>query len=84
MNLEEIKKTIIEIKEIELKKIIDNSSKHVNHSALEHTRVKLTHLELWVVNKLNLSRIEIHRIIYDKLSNYFLKGLHSVEIKIFK
>jgi|TARA_B100000787_G_C16190371_1_gene297135 stress-induced morphogen len=85
MQLEEIKKKLLEIPNLMINNVIDNSAKHHGHESVRGSPNKLTHIEILLIsNNSGLSRIEIHRVIYKKL-NYFINlGLHSIEIKITK
>jgi stress-induced morphogen len=42
----------------------------------------ITHIQINIINKNKLKRLEIHREIYQKLNLVIEKGLHSIEIKI--
>ena len=82
MNLNNIKILLQDINEFEILKIIDNSEKHRGHAGVENTYAILTHVELRILNKNNLKKIDIHRTIHEKLKSVFKSGLHSLEIKI--
>ena len=82
MNLNNIKILLQDINEFEILKIIDNSEKHKGHTGVENTYAILTHVEIRILNKNNLKKIDIHRIIHKKLEPAFNSGLHSLEIKI--
>ncbi len=82
MNLNNIKILLQDINEFEILEIIDNSDKHMGHSGVENTSAMLTHIELRILNKNNLKKIDIHRTIHEKLEPVFKFGLHSLEIKI--
>ena len=82
MNLNNIKILLQDINEFEILEIIDNSDKHMGHAGVENTSTILTHVELRILNKNNLKKIDIHRIIHEKLKSVFKSGLHSLEIKI--
>ena len=82
MNLNNIKILLQDISEFEILEIINNSDKHIGHTGLENTSTMLTHVELRILNKNNLKKIDIHRIIHEKLKSVFKSGLHSLEIKI--
>ena len=66
----------------EILEIINNSEKHIGHAGVENTSTMLTHVELRILNKNNLKKIDIHRTIHEKLESVFKSGLHSLEIKI--
>ena len=68
--------------EVDILEIIDNSAKHKGHTGVENSSTTLTHVELRVLNKNNLNKIDIHRTIHEKLDSVFKFGLHSLEIKI--
>ena len=82
MNLNNIKILLQDINEFEILEIIDNSDKHMGHVGVENTYTTLTHVELRILNKNNLRKIDIHRTIHKKLESIFKSGLHSLEIKI--
>ena len=82
MNLNNIKILLKDISQFEILEIIDNSNKHKGHAGVENTLTTLTHLEVRVLNKKNLNKIDIHRIIHEKLESVFKSGLHSLQIKI--
>ena len=82
MNLDNIKILLQDINEFEVLEIIDNSDKHRGHAGVENTSTMLTHVELRILNKNNLKKIDIHRTIHEKLEQVFKFGLHSLEIKI--
>ena len=82
MNLNNIKILLQDISEFEILEIIDNSGKHRGHAGVENISTILTHVELRILNKNNLSKIDIHRTIHEKLNLAFKSGLHSLEIKI--
>ena len=82
MNIEEIKNLLSDISQFEILDIINNSEKHSGHKGIQGSSYALTHIEIRINNTDNLSKIDIHRKIYDKLDREFKKGLHSVEIKI--
>ena len=77
-----IKILLKDISEFEILEIINNSEKHTGHAGLENTSTMLTHVELRILNKNNLKKIDIHRTIHEKLESVFKSGLHSLEIKI--
>ena len=54
----------------------------MGHAGVENTHAMLTHVELRILNKNNLKKIDIHRTIHEKLEPVFKYGLHSLEIKI--
>ena len=54
----------------------------MGHAGVENTSNMLTHVELRILNKNNLKKIDIHRKIHKKLEPVFKFGLHSLEIKI--
>ena len=54
----------------------------MGHAGVENTHAMLTHVELRILNKNNLKKIDIHRTIHEKLEPVFKSGLHSLEIKI--
>tara|TARA_B100000575_G_scaffold262935_1_gene237712 strand:- start:4 stop:261 length:258 start_codon:yes stop_codon:yes gene_type:complete len=82
MNLSNIKILLQDISQFEILEIIDNSAKHKGHAGVKNTSTILTHVELRILNKNNLSKIDIHRTIHEKLNLAFKSGLHSLEIKI--
>ena len=82
MNLNNIKILLQDINEFKILEIIDNSDKHMGHAGVENTSTILTHVELRILNKNNLKKIDIHRTIHEKLESVFKSGLHSLEIKI--
>jgi len=82
MNLNNIKILLQDISQFEILEIIDNSAKHNGHAGVENTSTILTHVELRILNKNNLRKIDIHRTIHEKLNLAFKSGLHSLEIKI--
>ena len=82
MNLNNIKILLQDINEFEILEIINNSEKHKGHAGIENTSTMLTHVELRILNKNNLKKIDIHRTIHEKLESVFKSGLHSLEIKI--
>ena len=82
MNIEDIKKHLLTISQFEISGIIDNSQKHRHHSGVLDIDSNLTHIEIHVVNKNSITRVEIHRTIYEKLDLFIKSGLHSIEIKI--
>ena len=82
MNLNNIKILLQDISEFEILEIINNSEKHMGHAGVENTSTMLTHVELRILNKNNLKKIDIHRTIHEKLESVFKSGLHSLEIKI--
>ena len=82
MNLNNIKTLLQDISEFEILEIINNSEKHMGHAGVENTSTMLTHVELRILNKNNLKKIDIHRTIHEKLEQVFKSGLHSLEIKI--
>ena len=82
MNLNNIKLLLQHISQFEILEIIDNSDKHMGHAGVENAHVMLTHVELRILNKNNLKKIDIHRKIHKKLEPVFKSGLHSLEIKI--
>ena len=82
MNLNNIKILLQDINEFEILKIIDNSEKHKRHAGVENANAILTHVEIRILNKNNLKKIDIHRTIHERLEPVFKYGLHSLEIKI--
>ena len=82
MNLDNIKILLQDISQFEILEIIDNSDKHKGHVGIENLNTIITHVELRILNKNNLKKIDIHRIIHEKLDSVFKLGLHSLEIKI--
>ena len=82
MNLNNIKILLQDISQFEILEIIDNSAKHKGHAGVDNTSTMLTHVELRILNKNNLRKIDIHRTIHEKLNLAFKSGLHSLEIKI--
>ena len=82
MNLNNIKILLQDINEFKILEIIDNSDKHMGHAGVENTHAMLTQVELRILNKNNLRKIDIHRTIHEKLELVFKSGLHSLEIKI--
>ena len=81
MNLNNIKILLQDINEFEILEIINNSEKHIRHAGVKNTSTILTHVELRILNKNNLKKIDIHRTIHKKLESVFKSGLHSLEIK---
>ena len=84
MNLNVIKNHLIDISQFEIKEILDNSHYHTKHSGVQNSKYPLTHIKIIVINHNNLSRMVIHREIYQKLGSEIKRGLHSIEIKISK
>ena len=84
MNLEEIKISLTELKDIEIQSISDNSFKHRGHSEVKASENIITHIQIYVLNVVSISKIEIHRKIYKNLNKFILQGLHSIEINIIK
>ena len=82
MNLNNIKTLLQDINEFEILEIINNSEKHMGHAGVKNISTMLTHVELRILNKNNLKKIDIHRTIHKKLESVFKSGLHSLEIKI--
>ena len=82
MNLSNIKILLKDINEFEILEIIDNSEKHVGHAGVENTYAMLTHVELRILNKNNLKKIDIPRTSHENLESVFKSGLHALEIKI--
>ena len=82
MNIEDIKKHLLTISQFEISDIIDNSQKHKHHSGVLDIDSNLTHIEIHIVNKNSIARVDIHRAIYEKLDWFIKSGLHSIEIKI--
>ena len=82
MNLDNIKTLLQDISEFEILEIINNSDKHMGHAGVENTSTMLTHVELRILNKNNLKKIDINKTIHEKLESVFKSGLHSLEIKI--
>ena len=82
MNLNNIKILLQDINEFEIIEIIDNSDKHMGHVGVKNSYAMLTHVELRILNKNNLKKIDIHRTIHGKLEPVFKSCLHSLEIKI--
>ncbi len=82
MNIEDIKKHLLTISQFEISGIIDNSQKHKHHSGVLDIDSNLTHIEIHIVNKNAMTRVDIHRVIYEKLDMFIKNGLHSIEIKI--
>ena len=71
MNLNNIKILLQDINEFEIIEIIDNSDKHMGHAGVKNTNTMLTHVELRILNKNNLKKIDIHRTIHEKLESVF-------------
>ena len=65
-----------------LLEIIDNSNLHKGHN--NFTGNGETHIKIILTkkNKITISRLNIHRLIYNLLEEEFKSGLHSLEIKI--
>jgi stress-induced morphogen len=82
MNIEDIKKHLLTISQFEISSVIDNSQKHKHHSGVLDIDSNLTHIEIHVFNKNSMTRVDIHRAIYEKLDLFIKSGLHSIEIKI--
>ena len=82
MNLDVIKNLLKDISQFEIKEILDNSHYHSNHISVQNSGYYPTHIEITVLDSEKLNRVEIHRLIYQKLESEILKGLHSIEIKI--
>ena len=59
MNLNNIKILLQDINEFEILEIIDNSDKHIGHAGVENTSTMLTHVELRILNKNKLKKIDI-------------------------
>jgi len=82
MDLNLIKTLLADITQFEIKEIIDNSHHHSNHLGVQNSNYPITHIQIDIINKNKLKRLEIHRTIYNKLNLEIEKGLHSIEIKI--
>ena len=82
MNIEDIKKHLLTISQFEISNIIDNSFKHKHHAGVLNTENELTHIEVHIINKNALKKVDIHRVVYEKLDLFIKQGLHSIEIKI--
>ena len=82
MDLNLIKTLLANITQFEIKEIIDNSHHHSNHPGVQNLDCPITHIQIIIINKNKLKRLEIHREIYQKLNLVIEKGLHSIEIKI--
>ena len=82
MDLNLIKTLLANITQFEIKEIIDNSHHHSNHPGVQNLDYPITHIQINIINKNKLKRLEIHRKIYQKLNLVIEKGLHSIEIKI--
>ncbi len=82
MNLDEIKKHLLNISQFEILEIIDNSKSHSGHKGVRDSSNSLTHIEIKICNHLNMKKIDIHRYIYQRLEKEIKSGLHSIEIKI--
>ena len=82
MNIEDIKKHLLTISQFEISGIIDNSQKHRHHLGVLDIDSNITHIEIHVDNKNSMTRVDIHRAIYEKLDMFIKNGLHSIEIKI--
>ena len=82
MDLNLIKTLLADITQFEIKEIIDNSHHHSNHLGVQNSKYPITHIQIDIINKNKLKRLEIHREIYQKLNLVIEKGLHSIEIKI--
>ena len=82
MDLNLIKTLLANITQFEIKEIIDNSHHHSTHIGVQNLDYPITHIQINIINKNKLKRLEIHRAIYQKLSLEQEKGLPSIEIKI--
>ena len=82
MDLNLIKTLLANITQFEIKEIIDNSHHHSNHPGVQNLDYPMTHIQINIINKNKLKRLEIHIAIYQKLNLVIEKGLHSIEIKI--
>tara|TARA_Y100001935_G_C17233066_1_gene471465 strand:- start:232 stop:489 length:258 start_codon:yes stop_codon:yes gene_type:complete len=82
MNLDLIKNLLNDISQFEIIEILDNSHYHSKHDGVKYSKYPLTHIQIKVLNSSKISRVDIHREIYQKLSSEISKGLHSIEIKI--
>ena len=82
MNFNHIKTLLAEITQFEIKEIIDNSHHHSNHIGVKNLDYPITHIQIKIINKNKLNRLEVHRIIYQRLNSEIEMGLHSIEIKI--
>ena len=82
MNLDEIKKHLLNISQFEILEIIDNSKSHSGHKGVQDSSNSLTHIEIKIFNHSNIKKIDIHRYIYHRLEKEIKSGLHSIEIKI--
>lgn len=84
MELDVIKKALSSSDKFILIDIKDNSSKHYGHTSVQGLEKTLTHLEITVSNSKKLTKLAIHRLIYNYLKSFIEDGLHSIEIKISK
>ena len=82
MNFNHIKTLLADITQFEIKDIIDNSHYHSNHIGVKNLDYPITHIQIKIINNNKLNRLEVHRIIYQRLNSEIEKGLHSIEIKI--
>ena len=82
MNFNHIKTLLAEITQFEIKEIIDNSHYHSNHNGVKNLDYPITHIQIKIINRNKLNRLEVHRIIYQRLNSEIEMGLHSIEIKI--
>ena len=82
MNFNHIKTLLADITQFENKEIIDNSHNHSNHIGVKNLDYPITHIQIKIINSDKLNRLEVHRIIYQRLNSEIEKGLHSIEIKI--
>ena len=82
MDFNLIKTLLADITQFEIKEIIDNSHLHSNHIGVKNLDYPITHIQIKIINSNKLNRLEVHRIIYQRLNSEIKKGLHSIEIKI--
>ena len=82
MNFNHIKTLLAEITQFEIKEIIDYSHLHSNHIGVKNLDYPITHIQIKIINRNKLNRLEVHRIIYQRLNSEIEMGLHSIEIKI--
>ncbi len=60
----------------------DDSKKHEGHSQVKGN-TKETHFFIkMVLNNFNITRVALHRKVYDLLDNEFSSGLHALELDL--
>ena len=85
MLLQEIKKNLDTIIEFNINGVYDKSVEHQGHTSVLGLESQLTHIEVNVsLGKNKLTRMDIHRRIYNELQLFIDSGLHSISIKITK